>query len=79
MSDSQCGPAGSGSKAWLNRVLINLDEMISEAKAKRDLRGIFSIFLEEWEEATDPCNEANYYWPWRDRAAEALGINFGNK
>ena len=73
MSDSQCGPAGSGSKAWLIRVLINLDEMISEAKAKRDLTGVFRIFMQDWNEFTDPYNQENDYWPCRDRAMEALG------
>lgn len=65
-------PAGSGSRAGLNGLLVNLDEMISEAKAKRDLSGVFSIFMQEWEEFTDPYNEANDYWPCRDRALEAL-------
>ena len=65
-------PAGSGSRAGLNGLLVNLDEMISEAKAKRDLSGVFSIFMQEWEEFMDPYNEANDYWPCRDRALEAL-------
>jgi hypothetical protein len=66
-------PAGSGSRAGLNGLIVNLDEMISEAKAKRDLSGVFSIFMEEWDEFTDPYNQENDYWPCRDRALEALG------
>ena len=51
----------------------NLDEMISEAKAKRDLTGVFRIFMQDWNEFTDPYNQENDYWPCRDRAMEALG------
>ena len=66
-------PAGSGSRAGLNGLLVNLDEMISEAKAKRDLTGVFRIFMQDWNEFTDPYNQENDYWPCRDRAMEALG------
>ena len=62
-------PAGSNSKAWLNRLLIDLDEMISEAKAKRDLTGAVTILMDNW------LNEGEIdFWPCRDRVAEALGI-----
>jgi hypothetical protein len=72
-------PAGSGSRAGLNGLVVNLDEMISEAKAKRDLSGVFSIFMEEWGEFTDPYNQENDYWPCRDRALEALGIKLDDR
>jgi hypothetical protein len=66
-------PAGSNSKAWLNRLLINLDEMISEAKAKRDLSGVSAVFLEEWQEL-DKVDSVLDFWPCRDLVSEALGI-----
>jgi hypothetical protein len=66
-------PAESNSKAWLNRLLINLDEMISEAKAKRDLSGVFAVLLEEWQEL-DKVDSVIDFFPCRDRALEALGV-----
>jgi len=72
-------PAGSGSRAGLNGLLVLLDEMISEAKAKRNLSGIYSIFIEKWDAFTNPYNQENDYWPCRDRVAEALfGVKFGD-
>jgi hypothetical protein len=72
-------PAGSGSRAGLNGLLVLLDEMISEAKAKRNLSGIFSIFMEKWDAFTNPYNQENDYWPCRDRVAEALfGVKVGD-
>jgi hypothetical protein len=70
-------PTGSNSKAWLNRLLINLDEMISEAKAKRDVSGVFTIFLDEWGNL-DRSNDVIDFWPCRDRALEALGVKLGD-
>ncbi len=66
-------PTGSGSRAGLERLIVNLDEMIAEAKAKRDLSGVFNVLMEEWDEFTDPYNQENDYWPCKDRALEALG------
>jgi hypothetical protein len=72
-------PAGSGSRAGLNGLLVLLDEMISEAKAKRNLSGIYSIFIEKWDAFTNPYNQENDYWPCRDRVAEALfGVKLGD-
>jgi hypothetical protein len=67
-------PAGSGSRAGLNGLLVTLDELISEAKAKRDLIGIMNIFMDEWDEFTNPYNQENDYWPCRDRVADVLGL-----
>jgi len=67
-------PAGSGSRARLNGLLVTLDEMISEAKAKRGLIGIFEIFMDQWDEFTHPYDRENDYWPCRDRVADVLGL-----
>ena len=66
-------PKESNSKGWLNRLLINLDEMIYEKKAGRDISGIFSIFLDEWS-SQDGNNDVIDFWPCRDRVYEALGV-----
>ena len=66
-------PAASNSKAWLNRLLMNLDEMISEAKAKRDLSGVSAVLLEEWQEL-DKVDSVLDFWPCRDLVSEALGV-----
>jgi hypothetical protein len=71
-------PQGSNSKGWLNRLLINLDEMIYEKKAGRDITGIFSIFQDEWGN-TDRNNDVIDFWPCRDRALEALGVKLEDR
>jgi hypothetical protein len=71
-------PAGSNSKAWLNRLITSLDEMIAEAKAKRDLAGIYTILLDEWGNI-DRNNDVIDFWPCRDLALEALGIFLDDK
>jgi hypothetical protein len=71
-------PKESNSKAWLNRLLINLEEMIYEKKAGRDISGIFTIFLDEWGN-TDLNNDVIDFWPCRDRALEALGVKLEDR
>jgi hypothetical protein len=52
--------------------------MIAEAKAKRDLAGIYTILLDEWGNI-DRNNDVIDFWPCRDLALEALGIFLDDK
>ena len=67
-------PAESSSKAWLSRLLINLDEMISEAKAKRDLSLVMELIQDEFKRKKGNIDSAIDFWPCRDMALEALGV-----
>lgn len=66
-------PATSNSRAWMNRLLTYLDEMISEAKAQRSSSAAYRLFLDEWDN-TQRNNEVIDYWPCVDRVEEALGF-----
>ena len=68
-------PAQSNSRAWMKRLLAYIDEMISEAKAKRSTMAAYSLFLDEWGNL-DSNNDVVDYWPCRDRVADALGTPY---
>jgi hypothetical protein len=68
-------PAQSNSRAWMKRLITYIDEMISEAKAKRSTMAAYSLFIDEWGNL-DRNNDVVDYWPCKDRVADALGTPY---